>query len=195
MVEPTEPSEHIGSADQARDLEADWRRDILSKYGGRCANCGSQDRVRPKLIVPIQAGGQYKLSNGVLLCRVCDMTSAARSKGSGDSEENRRAVTISVSRGFHEGFRDALETRNGFGSMSAVARFMVSTFIQDPSRFDDLENYQDEGQDTRLNLWIGLASYTTFRSIIAKRGLTVTEALKALILMYQDQTDLKKEHN
>jgi 5-methylcytosine-specific restriction endonuclease McrA len=44
----------------------------MERAGGRCEHCGSTEDLRACHIVPLHKGGCYALSNGMLLCVVCD---------------------------------------------------------------------------------------------------------------------------
>jgi hypothetical protein len=62
----------------------------------------------------------------------------------------------------------------------------MSKYIVDEARFDDLERHQDSGADVKINVWVDVDAYTTFRQLVDARGLTVTDAVKSLILVYQE---------
>jgi len=65
----------------------------------------------------------------------------------------------------------------------------MSKYIMDESRFDDLEQYQDSGADVKINVWVDIGSYATYKRLVDKRGMTVTDAVKSLVLMYESQAE------
>lgn len=121
-------------------------------------------------------------SNGVLLCRSCEMASDAFSKSS--KGENQRLVNFWVSRPLFERLKKSLEVYKGFHSMGGLVRYLMAKYVEDEGRFDDLDLYQDEGADTKVNVWVDRDRYDTFKALLDKRGMTVTDAVKSLIAMY-----------
>lgn len=123
------------------------------------------------------------VTNGVLLCRPCEM--ASESLGSGKKrEQDRRILNFWVSRKLYDRIQKSIEVKNGFNSVSSLVRYLMSKYIRDEDRFDDLEQYQDSGADVKINVWVDIGSYATFKRLLDKRGVTVTDAVKNLILVY-----------
>lgn len=175
----------------ASSTETDWEKRIYQRYRNRCANCGNTERLRVKMVVPLEAGGHMSDSNGVLLCRSCEMAADAvkgRSKA-GD----QRLVNFWVSRRLFERIQEGLKTYKAFNSMGTLVRYLICKYIEDEARFDDLELYQDEGADTKLNVWVDRKHYDTFKVLLDKRGVTVTDTLKSLIRMYEEQSEINIE--
>jgi hypothetical protein len=172
-------------------VTSDWEKKIWQRYRSRCANCGQEERLRVKMIVPLEAGGQMSESNGVLLCRSCEMAAEASKK---DSKANdQRLVNFWVSRRLFDRIQEGLQTYKAFNSMGSLVRYLISKYIEDESRFDDLELYQDEGADSKLNVWVERDRYDTFKVLLDKRGMTVTDAIKSLIRMYEEQSEINIE--
>jgi hypothetical protein len=172
-------------------VTSDWEKKIWQRYRNRCANCGQEERLRVKMIVPLEAGGQMSESNGVLLCRSCEMAAEASKK---DSKANdQRLVNFWVSRRLFDRIQEGLQTYKAFNSMGSLVRYLISKYIEDESRFDDLELYQDEGADSKLNVWVERDRYDTFKVLLDKRGMTVTDAIKSLIRMYEEQSEINIE--
>lgn len=162
-----------------------WEQRVREAAKDRCSNCGGNDRTRVGMIVPSGAGGQTVTSNGVLLCRPCEL--ASESLGTGKRrEQSRRLLNFWVSRSFYDRIQHSIEGQNGFHSVSALVRYLMSKYIVDEARFDDLERHQDSGADVKINVWVDVDAYTTFRQLVDARGLTVTDAVKSLILVYQE---------
>lgn len=161
-----------------------WEKAVWQTHRSRCSNCGAGERLRVKAIVPIEAGGQLVPSNGALLCRSCEMASDSYSKSS--KGENQRLVNFWVSRPLFERLKTGLERHNGFTSMGSLVRYLMAKYVEDESRFDDLELYQDEGADVKVNVWVDRDRYNTFKALLDKRGMTVTDAIKSLIRAYEE---------
>jgi hypothetical protein len=171
-----------------------WEQLIRHKCRNKCANCGSVDRLRVRMVVPKEAGGQLEPFNGILLCRACEM--AMDSVGRTTKERARRPINFWMSRRLHNRLKNGVRTRNGFTSMSSLVRYLVGSYVTDEGRFDDLENYQEEGADVKINVWVEADSYLEFKDLLANRGMTVTDAVKALVRMYEAEAEplvLKKD--
>jgi hypothetical protein len=184
-------AEKIERPVSASSVTSDWEKKIWQRYRSRCANCGQEERLRVKMIVPLEAGGQMSESNGVLLCRSCEMAAEASKK---DSKANdQRLVNFWVSRRLFDRIQEGLQTYKAFNSMGSLVRYLISKYIEDESRFDDLELYQDEGADSKLNVWVERDRYDTFKVLLDQRGMTVTDAIKSLIRMYEEQSEINIE--
>lgn len=162
--------------------ERAWEKAILEHFRSRCANCGSNERLRVKTVVPVEAGGKLVTSNGVCLCRSCEMASDAYLKSS--KNENQRLVNFWVSRSLFDRLKVNLDNHKGFNSMGSLVRYLMAKYVEDENRFDDLELFQDEGADTKLNVWVEKDRYATFKNLLDKRGVTITDTIKSLIVMY-----------
>lgn len=160
-----------------------WEQRVREAAKDRCSNCGGEDRTRVGMIVPLEAGGQTVTSNGVLLCRPCEMASESLNGGK-RREQDRRILNFWVSRKLYDRIQQGIEGQSGFHSVSSLVRYLMSKYIVDEVRFDDLEQYQDSGADVKINVWVDIGSYATFKQLVDKRGLTVTDAVKNLILVY-----------
>jgi hypothetical protein len=163
--------------------QADWRREVLAANRNRCSNCGGVDRLAVLMVVPEDAGGKFLLSNGVVLCRTCEM--AADTVRGRKPEESRRPLNFWVSRKLYDSIQLHLTKQEGFNSMGGLVRYLISKFVNDEPRFDDLEQYQDSGTDVKINVWVDMDGYGRFKALLDKRGTTVTDAIKGLIRMYE----------
>jgi hypothetical protein len=72
--------------------------------------------------------------------------------------------------------------------MSAFIRYLIGKYVADDSFFDDLEQYQDSGNEVKINVWVERSRYDVFQAKLKKRGMTVTDGLKALIRVFDDET-------
>lgn len=174
----------------------EWEKLVLDRHRGKCDNCGSDIRVRVRAIVPVEVGGEYTLSNGTTLCRSCDLVVDSRARESKGDE--KQPVNFWVSRRLHDRILKSFESRNGFVGMGPLVRFVMAKYVLDEDRFDDLEQYQDEGTDVKVNLLADGKTYDSFKRLVNKRGLTVTDAVKSLLVMYQEEAvplmKERKEH-
>ena len=159
-----------------------WTQTVLEAAKGLCANCGSEHKASPRLIVPEAVGGKRTLKNSVVLCRACELASGMAPKKIG--EDDRRLVNIWVSDRLYQ----TLQKRKDEGhtaSMGALVRFLMSQYVANQPRFDDINQYQDSGADVRLNVWVDADLYASFKTLVDRQGLTVTSALKSLFCMYE----------
>jgi hypothetical protein len=159
-----------------------WSQIVFDADHGRCANCGGEHKVKPRLIVPEEAGGKLILANSVLLCRACELASSVSPKKVG--EHGKRLVNIWVSDRLYRKLQDRRDVGHA-SSMGALVRYMMGRYVSDAGRYDDLGSYQDSGSDVRLNIWVEADLYATFKTLVDAQGLTVTSALKALFCMYE----------
>ena len=63
------------------------RDEVLERYGGKCANCGSSDDLEIHHIVPVALGGTDNVTNLIPLCHVCHL-SAHRGRSIDDIKEH-----------------------------------------------------------------------------------------------------------
>lgn len=185
------PTEKIERPALLPEPKSEWEKQIHLRYRNRCGNCGSGERLRAKLIVPVEAGGTLSESNGVLLCRGCEMAAEAVKKNSKTSDQ--RLVNFWVSRKLFDRIQEGLKDYQAFNSMGSLVRYLISKYIEDEARFDDLELYQDEGADVKVNVWVERDRYDTFKVLLDKRGMTITDAIKNLIAMYELETEPRIE--
>ena len=147
----------------------------------RCANCGGADRIRVRLIVPESVGGRVVPQNAVLLCRACEMAAESASPA---STEDRRLVNFWVSQRLYDAVQKYVGSGRGFRSQGALVRYLITKFVTDADRFDDLPQYQDQGSEVKINVWVGRDIYSRFKVLVDRRGMTVTASLRALLRMY-----------
>lgn len=167
------------------DTQRAWESVVLAEARGKCANCGSEDRLRARMVVPDVAGGKLTPSNGIVLCRTCElaMDSASRYVEPG---QMKRPVNFWVSKKLYDRLHDESE-KTSFKSMAGLVRFLMTKYVSDPDRFDDLAQYQDVGTDVKVNVWVESGIYSRFKELVDRRGSTVTDALKGLIGMFENE--------
>ena len=153
---------------------------VREEFGGRCGNCGSDDKCRAKLIVPESQGGTKVVTNAMWICRGCEL-------GTGPAAlPERQLVNLFVSPELH----GQILALVGNGNASSVARHLIGLFLEGPpERFDDLGYYQDAGTSTRLYVHVDRGTYPEFRARTKAMGLTVTAALIGLFRLYLAQID------
>lgn len=166
-----------------------WVKAVTQNYRERCGNCGGAENLRARLIVPEENGGRLVEANGVLLCRACDIASEPRAKKSGD----QRLVNFWVSRKLFDSIKLSVDGNPLFASMGALVRCLMSRYTEDPSRYEDLELFQDDDLSmdpkTKINVWVDRGEYAAFKEALDTRGMTVTDALKSLIVAYQMEVE------
>lgn len=164
------------------DERQSFQRAVLQRHGNKCSNCGSEDRLRVRMIVPEEAGGVLSVSNGAVLCRTCDM---ARDSIPDPSSKNRSfVVSIWMSRKLRDQVEGCIDPTKSFKSWSSMTRYLMSRYVLDEPRFDDLEQYQDNQSETKVTVRVDKATYNVFATRLKIRGSTVTEALRSLYMMY-----------
>ena len=170
--------------------EDDWRSFACMRANGRCESCGNEAQLRASFIVPPDAGGNLLGSNVVALCRTCElaseMTHRDRAPASGP---NTRPINIWVSRGLHARLQNGLSTRYGFRSVASLIRYLMTKYVMDSTRFEDVAQYQESGSDVKINVWVPRDTYEQFKMLADRNGLTVTDTLKGLIRMYELEID------
>jgi len=78
-----------------------------------------------------------------------------------------------------------------FGSVSALMRSMISSYIAQPELFEDLQSWQDAGSDVKVNGWVDGLQYQVFKGMCRTKGISYTDALKGLLLVAIDGYDDK----
>lgn len=154
----------------------------------RCANCGTTEFLAHRMVVPEAVGGKDVPTNYVLLCRACEFAASL-----GSQNDPCRAVNVYLSRTLYDRVRNTIAVKNGHASLSSLARFLVASYIQNPERYEDISNYQDDGTDVRANMWLDGTVYDEFKRVVFAQGLTVTDVLKGMLQMYAASADQKKE--
>lgn len=171
------------------DRQESWATRVFDACNGKCSNCGSEHRLKVRMIVPESSGGQRVVSNGTLLCRTCELAREISLKvPQPASGERTRPINFFVSQELHRKLQNGLATKYGFRSVSALVRFLMAKFVAESDDFDDIDMYQDGGSDVKVNVWVGRDVYANFKAITDRNGTTVTETLKGLIRMYEAET-------
>lgn len=160
---------------------ADWRKAILERDAGRCVNCESSHNCTVAFIVPPEAGGRIRPANGITICRDCKQASESY-RILPSKIDNKTPINFLISKRLHALVEDHVQ-KTHFGSISTLIRYMVSSFISNPDMFEDLQQYQDDGSDIKVNLWAPSAQYELFKQLCWERGMSFTDAFKALLLV------------
>ena len=166
-----------------------WKKQVIEAAFARCANCGGDDHVRARQIIPDSAGGKLIPTNGVALCRPCEMAMEAAMDVSKTTGKRPFNFWVSAS------IFDKMQHRNGFRSMSSLVRHLVYVYIADPDRYHDLGLYQaGEGnpREVKVNVWVDSDLFDAFKG--ACEPMTATEAVTSLITMYLSDADQQVEN-
>lgn len=171
--------EEIGGV---REREQDWQRCVLTERGSRCCNCGvgPEARLRVRMVIPIEAGGQFVIDNGVVLCRACDMARAAW-RGRREVPGVKRPLTCCLSRELYDQVLTRVVGEGGFSSLTALVGYLVRQFVTDSQRYEDVTSYPDKGQDVKIAVWVEANDYEAFKRVCAGRLMTVTACIKGLL--------------
>ena len=168
-----------------------WERKVRHHFRDRCGNCGTEVRLKVRMVIPLDAGGQLRVSNGTLLCRACEMAREASSHRKGESKS--RPINFHVSKDLNDRMEHGIETYNGFHSKAGLVRALMTRYVEENSRFDDLELFQDDASPgsakVKINIWAPNELYEDFKALADTRGFTVTATLKSLIIMYEAQVE------
>ena len=103
---------------------------------------------------------------------------------------NNRPINFWTSRKLFNRMENGVCSDNGFKSKSALIRYLMNKYISDEGQFDDLEQYQDcvEADAAKVNAWVPKDTYETFKARMDRRGMSVTDAIKALIMVFDEET-------
>lgn len=165
-----------------------WEQAVREGSKDQCGNCGSDDRVRVRMVVPLDAGGRLVPGNGVLLCRACDLSLDLTSHYA-EPVVRKRPVNFWVSKQLFHRLHSGSE-KTSLRSAAGLLRFLMNKYVLDPSRFDDLHQFQDSGSDVKVNVWVEEEIYSRFKELVDRNGLTVTSALKGLIGMFEAEASV-----
>jgi hypothetical protein len=165
--------------------EAEWKDKVLERDGGRCVNCSGEDKVAACFVVPVEVGGNLRVSNGVTVCRECKIA-AESSRILPQRIDNKTPINFLISDKLHKTVNRYVHNGSKFGSVSALMRSMISSYIAQPELFEDLQMWQDNGSDVKVNGWVDGLQYQTFKGMCRSKGISYTDALKALLLVAID---------
>lgn len=177
MKEPDEVIEGAGSPEQSLVAR------VLSREPLRCAGCGSVHKLRVALIVPIAQGGQYTESNATVLCSLCQRAHIPSAERERRYQGEFRYLNVWVSAAL--GNRVMQERDTGrIASVNALICAVISRYVELPHAYPDLTSYVDAGTETKLNARVDAALYVSFQRLAEETKTTVTDAVKALLLIY-----------
>lgn len=172
------------------DLKKAWFNQVFDHFRNQCSSCGSQDHLRPKLIVPQEAGGKLHINNSILLCRTCEFASELFSRQKMPaSGTNTRPINFWINRDLHKNLLNGLSHRYGFKSVASLVRFLMGKYTTSPEQFEDVEKYIDRSSDVKVNVWVPRVMYEDFKVVTSRNGLTVTGSLRGLLRMYESEAE------
>ena len=154
----------------------------------KCKNCGGTGKLAERLIVPEAIGGPKTNDNTIVLCRACEMAIDATIYSA--SDDQRRAINFWVDTALYDHLNTQLKTHHGFPSMGSLVRYLMDKYVEQPDRFDDLDQYQPASADVKINVWVDKNKYTEFKRMVDAAGTTVTDAIKSLITMYASEAEI-----
>lgn len=171
----------------------EWKAKVLERDGG-CVNCGRTSRIAACFVIPPDAGGTLRVQNGVTLCRDCRIA-AEGSRFFPQRIDNKTPINFLVSKNLHRCVHAYVRNGSRFGSVSALLRAMISSFITQPELYEDLPMWQDRGSDVKVNGWVDGVQYEVFRQMCKDRGISYTDAFKSLLLVAVEGYDLNDSTN
>ena len=165
-------------------LNPNFIHKVLEEKGEICQTCGDNTNTAIKLVVPLEFGGKQELNNVIVLCRRCSIIS--------DLGKNLKMNDTTISINFwvsHQLYKDIenLIGKNYQKSMGALVRYLISNYLTHPSMYQDMERYQSSGSDIKVNVKVDVDVYADFKICMEERGITITDAIKALICIYKDE--------
>ena len=160
----------------------EWTDKVLERDQRSCINCGRSKKVAVCFIVPIEAGGKLRISNGATVCRQCRLA-AESVRVLPTRIDNKTPINFLISGVLHKAVYAYVHNGSRFGSVSALLRAMIASFITHPELYEDLEQWQDDGSDVKVNGWVDGHQYEVFKSMCQDRGITYTDSLKSLLLV------------
>lgn len=169
-----------------------WKTAVLTRDSNQCVNCGSDDKVAACFVIPSEVGGNVKLSNGVTVCRDCRI-SAESSRVLPQRIDNKTPINFLISSNLHSIVNQYVHNGSNFGSVSALMRSMISSYICEPEIYEDLQSWQDNGSDVKITGWVDGVQYHEFKRLCKNKGISYTDALKALLLVAIDGYETGKD--
>lgn len=171
----------------------DWKQRVLARDQGQCVNCSSARQVAACFVIPPEVGGHLRVSNGISVCRTCRLA-ADSTRVLPQRIDNKTPINFLISSALHQSVHSYVRNGSRYGSVSALMRSMISSFITRPEQYEDLQSWQDEGSDVKVNGWVDGQQYEVFKGMCRARGLSYTDALKALLLVAVDGYDVANTH-
>jgi hypothetical protein len=105
------------------------------------------------------------------------------------SGKETRPINFWVSTQLYATLQNGLSTRYGFKSVASLVRFLMSQYVLDAPRFDDVLQFQDRGADVKVNVWVPRDVYAQFKDLSDRNGGTVTDTIKGMIRMYEAESE------
>jgi hypothetical protein len=141
-------------------------------------------------VIPSEAGGRIRIENGVSLCRECRIA-AEGARVLPLRIDNKTPINFLISNKLHDTIEKFAHNGSKFGSISALVRHMISSFITEPEMYEDIGMWQDFGSGVKINGWVDGSIYLTFKAMCQDRGMSYTDTLKSLLLVAVDGYEQK----
>ena len=177
---------------QAASIAA-WKTKVLARDNRTCVNCLSTTNVAAWFVVPLEAGGHLNIGNGVTVCRDCRIAADSK-RALSQRIDNKTPINFLISDSLHRIVNQYVHNGSRFGSVSALVRSMISSYIAQPELYEDIQSWQDLGSSVKINGWIDGAEYETFKGMCRSKGISYTDALKGLLLVAIDGYSLTESH-
>ncbi len=102
-----------------------WSRLVKERDQRQCIECGEQDELVAKHIVPPEQGGKNTLENGATLCAKC-VTNGGVTVGA-DRDVGTMRLNLEVDRTLYLNFREACKQKGS--SVSELVRIMMADYL------------------------------------------------------------------
>jgi Arc/MetJ-type ribon-helix-helix transcriptional regulator len=174
--------------DEARDeLEgfdlAAWRREVTAARGTICQNCGASGGTAG-FIIPPSCRGVVSVSNAIILCGRCwRLYDVSRAGASQKDAAGRSMMSVYLSEALHRRVLASVGAEKPFQSLSSLIRYVVSRYVMDEERFEDLPLYQDEGNDILIRTRFDPERFHTFKQLCDRRGMSMSDAVRSMLVM------------
>jgi len=162
-----------------------WKTEVLGRDGSRCVNCGGAEKASACFVIPVEAGGKLKVSNGVTVCRECRIA-AESTRILPQRIDDKTPINFLISDSLHRLVSKYVHHGSNYGSVSALIRSMILSYITQPELYEDLASWQDVGSDIKINGWVCGWQYDVFKGMCQARNFSYTNALKGLLLVAVD---------
>jgi len=173
-----------------------WRDKVFEKNNSRCNGCGSEDHVVALPIVPFEVGGSKSVDNGVLVCRVCRLVSAAHYGGR--EQIPRRSLSIYLPRELHSRMLEVIDHAEfGFSSVSNLIRGMIEEALKDLSKLSDFRVQERKPADVKIVATVYIEDFERLKKALeCWPDVTVIDVVQGMIEHHVDACNsrlVKKE--
>ena len=144
----------------------------LTQADNKCTNCGSDDNVSAKLVVPEEAGGQKVPGNCAVLCRTC------RWGAERETKTPRFPTSFFVSAALYERLNTYCHKHKT--TKAALARFLIHYYVGLHENMQDIWNFQEEQRDVKITVQVDSGIYNEFKELLQNDRRNIQDAMVAI---------------